>query len=559
MKKYLLITIATLALTIAEKQTFAQSPEWVYAKSAGGTNDDLAFGISTDAWGNVYVTGSFQSSSITFGSTVLTNAGYANIFITKYDSNGTVLWAKSAGGTEVAYGNNVSTDAAGNVYVTGSFSSSSITFDSTVLTNAGNYADYDIFITKYDSNGNVLWAKSAGGIDSDNALGISTDASGNVYLTGYFESYSITFGSTVLTGYHDIFITKYDSNGTVLWAKSAGGGLDDLASGVSTDASGNVYVTGSFESPSITFGSTVLTNTNEVYNSPDIFITKYDSNGTVLWAKSAGGTDADAAFSISTDGVGNVYVTGWFQSYSITLGSTVLTNAGYYDIFITKYDSNGSVLWGKNAGGTGYDGANSVSTDAGGNVYVTGSFGSDSITVGSTTLTNAGGGWADIFITKYDSTGTVLWAKSVGGTTSDNATSTSTDALGNVYITGGFSSPSITFGSTVLTNATAGYADFFIGKLSSTVTTDIDENHFSEGIKVFPNPFSSQAILQTGNLLHNATLTMDNVYGQTVKQITNINGQTIVLSRDNLLSGLYFLRLTEDNKTIATKKLVITD
>ncbi len=128
-----------------------------------------------------------------------------------------------------------------------------------------------------------------------------------------------------------------------------------------------------------------------------------------------------------------------------------------------------------------------------------------------------------------------------------------------MYVTGSFNSSSVTFGSTVLTNAAAGYADIFIGNLSSTVTTDIEENHFSKEITVFPNPFSSQAILQTGNLLHNATLTMDNVYGQTVKQITNISGQTIVLSRDNLVNGLYFIRLTEDNKTLSTKKIVITD
>jgi hypothetical protein len=100
MKKLILISLATLAFTIAEKQTFSQSPEWVWAESAGGTDYDFANSVFTDAGGNVYVTGSFYSDSITFGSITLTNAGagYADIFITKYDSNGTVLWVKSEGG-----------------------------------------------------------------------------------------------------------------------------------------------------------------------------------------------------------------------------------------------------------------------------------------------------------------------------------------------------------------------------------------------------------------------------------------------------------------------------
>jgi preprotein translocase subunit YajC len=558
MKKLILITIATLALTVAEKQTFAQVPEWVWAESAGGTDYDGGSSVATDAAGNVYVTGYFYNPSITFDSTVLTNAngGSPDIFITKYDSNGTVIWAKSAGGTNYDVAYSISTDTGGNVYVTGYFSSPSITFGSTVLTNGGLFGD--IFITKYDSNGTVLWAKGAGGTSSDYASGVSTDAEGNVYVTGYFWSSSITFGSTVLTnaGLTDIIMTKYDSNGTVLWAKSAGGTEEDRATSVSTDAVGNVYVTGFFESPSITFGSTVLTNTGAW----DIFITKYDSNGNVLWAEGAGGTDIDRGYGVSVDAVGNVYLTGFFSSSSITFDSTDLTNAsgGNADIFITKYHSNGTVLWGKGAGGTDDDDAWSVSTDAGDNVYVTGDFSSSSITFGSTVLTNLNEGSHDIFITKYDSNGNVVWAKSAGGTSGDYAYSVSTDATGNVYVTGEFGSPFITFDSTTLTGAGVVY-DIFIAKISATVATGFEENNFIDEITVFPNPFSTQAILQTGNLLHNATLTLDNVFGQTVKQIKNISGQTIVLSRDNLVSGLYFLRLTEDNKTIATKKLVITD
>jgi len=188
-------------------------------------------------------------------------------------------------------------------------------------------------------------------------------------------------------------------------------------------------------------------------------------------------------------------------------------------------------------------------------VYVTGQFSSSSITFGSTILPNAGLG--DIFLVKYDINGNVLWAKSAGGGYYDAARSVSTNAAGNVYLTGDFDSDFLTFGSTTLTNA--GSHDIFIAKLSNNVAANITQNHFNDEIKVFSNPLSSETILQTGNLLHYATLAMDNVFGQTVKQIKNISGQSVTLERDNLPGGLYFIHLTEDNKTIATKKLVITD
>ena len=130
---------------------------------------------------------------------------------------------------------------------------------------------------KYDTSGNVLWVKSAGGTGNDVSNGVCTNASGNVFITGYFDSPTITFGTTTLTNINaanDIFIVKYDASGNVLWAKSAGGAGSDVSSGVSIDARGNVIITGGFGSPSISFGTALLTNTKTTVNSMDIFIAK---------------------------------------------------------------------------------------------------------------------------------------------------------------------------------------------------------------------------------------------------------------------------------------------
>jgi hypothetical protein len=155
----------------------------------------------------VFVTGYFNSPAIAFGSTTLTNFGNTNAFIAKYGANGNVLWAKSAGGNVIDEGQSTSTDGNGNVFITGYFSSPTITFGSILLTNAGND---NVFIAKYDSLGNVIWAKSAGGSSIDEGQSISTDGNGNVYVSGWFSSPTIAFGSTILTS-GEMFIGKLSS------------------------------------------------------------------------------------------------------------------------------------------------------------------------------------------------------------------------------------------------------------------------------------------------------------------------------------------------------------
>ncbi|MBI3501612.1 MAG: T9SS type A sorting domain-containing protein [Bacteroidetes bacterium] len=369
----------------------------LWAQSAGGLNNDNGFSVFPDASGNVYVTGNFSSSSITFGSTTLINAstsGTPDFFLVKYDaSSGNVLWAKRAGGTDYDDGLAVCTDASGNVYVAGDFSSTSITFGSTTLTNTGSAGSGEIFLAKYDASGNVLWAKSAAGSGNDDEYGISTDGS-NIYITGAYSSSTLSFGSNSITnaGSQNIFIAKYDASGNALWAKSAGGNISDFGTAISA-AAGNVYITGYFSSSTVTFGSTSLTNAG----GEDIFIAKYDASGNVLWAKKAGGSSVDDGLGIMADASGNAFITGVFGSTTITFGSTSLTNAGSYDIFVAKYDASGNVVWAKGAGGTNDDFSYSVSINSS-NLFITGDFRSPSLAFGSTTLTNAGG--EDVFTAK---------------------------------------------------------------------------------------------------------------------------------------------------------------
>ncbi|MFI5151469.1 MAG: gliding motility-associated C-terminal domain-containing protein [Bacteroidia bacterium] len=451
--------------------SLAQTPNWIWGTCSGTNNlheHSTGSGIATDALGNVFVTGFFDSTTLTFGTFTLNSSGPNDIFLAKYDPSGNVLWARSAGGSgdDVAYG--VATDLGGNCYITGYFKSSTITFGTTVLVNSGGSIPGDVFLAKYDPSGNVLWAKSAAGVGDDSGYGVATDASGNIFITGFFASPTITFGTTTLTnvspGSADVFLVKYDTNGNMLWARSAGGTNGDIGHGVATDASGNVFITGYFEIPSITFGTITLTNTG-LLNAGDVFIAKYDASGNVLWAERAGGPQGDQGAGVATDAAGNVFVCGWFESLNITFGTTTLPNAATWDVsfFLAKYDASGTALWAQGVSSATNDEGWSVATDAFGNAFVSGGFSCPSITFGTKTLTMPPGGNNPLFIVKYDPSGTVLCASALAGGGSYK-NAIATHASGAAFITGGSFVNPLLIGTTSL--PLAGLENVFVAKYS---------------------------------------------------------------------------------------------
>ena len=554
MKKQILLRFRRIAvigfLCLLGITSHAQTPNWLWAKSACGTENDEATSVAVDALGNTYVTGFFESPTISFDSTTLTNvwSSLKDIFLAKYDTSGNVLWAISAGGTDDDYAISIAADDSGNTYITGWFSSPTLTLGATTLTNTGVY---DIFLAKYDPNGNVLWAKSAGGAGHDRAYSVAIDASGNAYVAGHFQSTTVLFGSITLTnayaGYFDVFLAKYDASGNILWAKSAGGTGDDKVNSVAVDASGNAYLAGYFYSLTLPFGTTTLTNVSSTGTSADMFLAKYDNAGNVLWAKSAGGVLDDYANSVVVNASGNAYVAGDFNSPTIAFNSTTLTNAGYKDIYLTKYDSNGNMLWAKGAGGTDNDKPNSVALDASGNIYMTGFFKSPALAFVSTTLTSVG--YEDIFIAKYDASGNDLWAKSAGGADNDEVKSVVIDASGNTYVTGFYSYSTIIFGSIALVNC--GIGDMFLAKLESSCVTGINELGDPLNISVFPNPATDNLIIEAPQ---NATIELLNIEGQLIKTIAAKENITNI-DISGFSKGMYFVKI-KDEKWIAVKKFV---
>ncbi|MDP4266007.1 MAG: SBBP repeat-containing protein [Bacteroidota bacterium] len=407
----------------------------LWAKREGGTDDDYVSSVAVDVSGNIYVAGSFVSSIITFGSTTLTNTNVGNndFFLAKYDSNGNVLWAKNAEGYSAA--SSVAVDVSGNAYLAGRFYCHTLKIGSIFLTNVDSNYTYDIFVAKYDANGNVLWAKSAGGNGADYVNSIAVDALGNTYITGIFDSTStkVNFGSIKLinSGNRDIFVAKYDANGNTLWAKSVAGvktRSDNESNSIAVDATGNIYIAGTFYSSTITFGTTTLKNSGWA----NIFLVKYDAYGSVIWAKTAEGINFGVAYaySVAVDNSGDAYITGNYSS--ITFDSITLSDRGLLNSFITKYDANGNVLWAKSLDNNAYVDVETIAVDASENAYIAGYFQSYSLIFGSITLANPNGD--DFFIAKLGSGKTTCMVNAGPDKTINSGYPVSLTATGgNVY------------------------------------------------------------------------------------------------------------------------------
>jgi len=370
-------------------------------------------------------------------------------------------WARSAqcqSSNGAGEGWNVASDDFGNVYVTGWFGHGDTSISFGAYTIYGTDTNQNFFLAKYDSIGNILWAKSAWQTGVIESWGIATDASGNVFVTGYFWGDSIAFDSDTLINpsnyWSSLFLVKYDSTGNVMWAKNPWGStfVSSESFSAATDIYGNVYITGYYTSPNIIFGSYILTNAGSL----DLFITKYDSAGNVLWAKSAGGMGSDRSYSVTCDVSGNPSITGSFGYPYIVFDTDTLFSINTLTDFIAKYDTSGNLLWAKNGKApSGNDLGTGVTSHATNNVYMTGYFTGPYIAFDNDTLYYTQS-WMvyNSFLVKFDSSGNVLWAKSFVGGYAFNMVSDLTD---NVFLSGtmrnnltGFISDSITFDTITL-------------------------------------------------------------------------------------------------------------
>ncbi len=388
-----------------------------WTRRIGGTLNDQSFGVTTDLAGNVYVIGEFYDITdfgADFGTgDIKSSVGDWDIFITRINANGSYGWTRRIGGIAQDRGYGITTDLAGNVYVTGEFRDI-VDFGNDFGTGdiKSSAGSEDIFITRINTNGSYGWTRRMGGPSSDGGKCITTDPTGNIYISGYFGN-TVDFGADFGTGdikssagYADIFITRINANGSYGWTRRMGGGVGDWGYDITTDPSGNVYVTGYFTS-TVNFGADFgAVDTKTSAGGYDIFITRINAHSGYGWTRRMGGGESDLGYGIVTDLSANVYVTGYFRqtvNFGADFGAVdTKTSAGSEDIFVTQINAHGGYGWTRRTGGGAGDWGYDITTDPSGNVYVTGYF-AGSVDFGSdygTTDTKISYGASDIFTTK---------------------------------------------------------------------------------------------------------------------------------------------------------------
>ncbi|NQT77711.1 MAG: T9SS type A sorting domain-containing protein [Bacteroidetes bacterium] len=234
---------------------YDKSGNFIWAKDYGGKEYDRPLCIMHNN-GHLYTVG-FFSDTISFEETTLIAKGECDIFITDHDTEGNLNWVKQFGGAGSDQGYSITTDNDNFLYLSGIFQNTVI-FDNTSLTSNG---DYDIFLAKLDNEGNVLWINQGGGAEADLGLSVTSDNFNNIYLTGNFKD-SAVFNDTVLisSGFQDIFIAKYNSSGDLLWIRKAGGEWGALGSSIIADENEDIYLTGIFGGTAFFNSDTIVSN-----------------------------------------------------------------------------------------------------------------------------------------------------------------------------------------------------------------------------------------------------------------------------------------------------------
>jgi len=437
-------------------QLSAQDVTWVQTQQ--GNSSIETNGLATDSEGNVYAVGYFDGI-INFGSFSLasTSAGLPDIFLAKYNSEGTCLWAKKAGGIAGDYGRAIALDGNGNIYITGTYGIAEAAFDGIFKQPTGGLKSG--FLAKYDSEGDVIWVESFGGSGASpepakvktfgNSIYIAGDFFGNINFNGTnaIGSFAQNFGK------QDVFLVKYSSNGAPLWAKSGGDRKEELANGLAIDAVGNPIVYGTYDSLT-TFqqGQTYYVTGSGVNMATyrDLFLVKYSADGDILWSRSFGGGREDRAGGICLDDEGNIYTTGFFDENFVSGSVSLQPFLAYKNLFLHKLSPNGVPKWVKiTANPTFGFQQGAALTFHDNHIYLAGTFGG-TYNAGADMMQASGD--RNPLLIKYDTSGTQLWGRFGNGTSMNVSLGLDVAAHENKCYFAGYIMGSVNFhGTTVQT------------------------------------------------------------------------------------------------------------
>jgi len=456
-----------------------------------------------------------------------------------------MIWVKQGGGEFEDGGRDIYVDDQ-FVYVTGGFVNQAVFEGETLVSDGAR----DMFLLKYNLDGSLQWAVRGGSVTDDAGNSVTVDNAGNIYLTG--DDHTVPH-----YGFTDLFIAKYDGDGICQWAKSAGGSIYDYGGFIET-VDGHLFVSGAFNDVA-QFDTATVTSVDFV----DIFIAHYLTDGSLVEVISAGGTNNENIGCMTVDSDLNVYVGGWYM-LDITIGDNSFSSNGGMDIFIAKFEPGNGFAWANSYGGIGIDEAQAISIgwiadgkDEENNSFIVAGTFENEISFPNFTLLSDG--FDDGFILQLDGNGSAEWSHQIGGSGTLDINDCIVDQEGRCYFVGAFVDE-LKIGSKTY-NPVGGY-DLFIAKLGESIgideTNEYGQNHL---FKIIPNPVKSLASI-CYTLDAESKILLD-IYDQNGKFIQSIiNGirpkgeQNIQFDISDLPQGVYLITM-KINGQMQTQKMII--
>jgi hypothetical protein len=467
-------TFIMIVLLMVTLPAAAESLVHTWSHGYGDANYQDAVDIAVDPEGDIFLLGT-NWGTIDYGGGPMVTSGSADVVVVKLDPNGNHLWSREFGDALWDHPSAIAILPNGNIAIVGSFEGG-IDFGGGILTSAGSA---DAFLAVLDGNtGGHVWSRSFGSTGSQYLTTVAADASGSVYVAGYFEG-TVNFGGGALTsaGDYDLCVAKFGGMGVHAWSFSRGDTGFQAAWDVAVHPAGMVVVTGEFQG-AVNFGGGVLTSAGGA----DAYLAAYSSTGAHLWSRAFGDANGNYGRALAVDGAGDILMTGYYAG-TIFTGGYMLTSTAALDIFLAKLDVSGALLMTHNIGGAGSQLATDIAVDSHGNILLTGEFYTE-IDLGGGVL--AGTGSSDIFLAKYGPAGTYLWGAAYGGSSSQYPGAVAVDGSRNVIMYAG-TEQAINLGGGMLPHGGGGATDQVVAKYGldpSPLVTAIADVHGDQGRKV---------------------------------------------------------------------------
>ncbi len=583
---YLCFRLVILGFFIVTGLSITNAQNCDFAFSLTGADDFNVHSLALTSNGHILVVGSFKGSNVDFDPGInleLRNSPEStNSFIASYTAEGALNWVQTMGGDANLIFTDITVDGTGKIYVCGWCRGTNVDLDPGEANSNHRIAanTTGMVVAYYSANGTYRWGfivpaeYNPAFQSSVMANKITLDDNGNIFICGTFQTSRVDLDpglgmstySTANTGSlnnYDAFIAKYDKNGVYIWSSAIQSNDFDMASSVATDKDGNAYLCGSFSGTNTNFSSGSNSLILSSLGASDIFISKYDANGNIIWAKNMGGPDNDQATDVKLDNQGNIVVTGTYRG-SANMGDNVnpawLISMGDADCFFTKHNSNGELLFAKSMGSEEFDSPNQLAINIQNELFITGLYnaradndfdpGEGIKKLKSDELNN----YNYLFAGNFSVEGSLNWATSGTSTSGISGTSILPISEKRVVVSGKFNSSggnAVFLGDNDYLLSTNGKSGIFLATFS-TVTGSQIKSKPDQNIRVYPNPVTNRINLELAEAYGGELCYQAQLFSSTGSLLLTVNGNMtqIEFELNQIIGSLsrdyYFIRFAGD-------------